>query len=348
MNPIISAAKSDRAMEVDSVAARIAGVQKPDGEIPWSPGGRTDPWDLVEAAMGLSIGGYRVAARRAFEWMAQHQLPDGSWYAAYRNGVAQDATRDTNLSTYLAVGVYHHYLITRDIGWVKRIWETVRKGIEFALKHQAPGGEIFWAISPTGAVDPMALLTGSSSIFMSLKCALALARCLGHPGAAWRTALCRLGEAIRQKPHLFNMTKSRYAMDWYYPVLCGAVSGTDAQRRMNRYWKKFVINGHGVRCVSDRPWVTVAETCELSLALSAMGKRGLSQIVFNWTSDKRYDDGAYWCGYTIPDMAVWPEDRLTWTDAAVLIAADALYQMTPAGRLFHHRFWQDGQAAPYP
>jgi hypothetical protein len=38
-------------------------------------------------------------------------------------------------------------------------------------------------------------------------------------------------------------------------------------------------------------------------------------------------------------MVIWPEDRLTWTNAVVLMAADALYEMTPAGRLFSHQVW---------
>ena len=56
------------------------------------------------------------------------------------------------------------------------------------------------------------------------------------------------------------MTKARYSMDWFYPVLCGAWDGPAAWRRIDRYWKKFVVEGRGVRCVSDQPWVTLAET----------------------------------------------------------------------------------------
>jgi hypothetical protein len=70
-----------------------------------------------------------------------------------------------------------------------------------------------------------------------------------------------------------------------------------------------------------------------------LGNRNLAEIVFGWIGDKRFGDGSYWTGYTYPEMVVWPEERFTWTHAAVLIAADALYQLTPAGRIFEHRFW---------
>jgi hypothetical protein len=104
-----------------------------------------------------------------------------------------------------------------------------------------------------------------------------------------------------------------------------------------------------VRCVSDRPWITIAETAELSLALSAAGLRPPAQIVFSWIADKHYEDGMYWAGFTFPDMTVWPEDRLTWTSAVVLLAADALYDLTPASRLFSHVFWRKQvQTAPEP
>ncbi|MBW1841846.1 MAG: phenyltransferase domain-containing protein [Deltaproteobacteria bacterium] len=335
----ISENKHPFSVDIDTVSALIKNTQKASGEIPWFDGEKTDPWDHVEAAMGLSVGGYFREARRAYEWMARTQLEDGSWYASYRDGIPVDKTRDTNLSSYIAVGVYHYYLISKDTPFLTAMWETVRSAIDFAIRLQAPTGEIYWAISPEGKVDPMALLTGSSSIYMSIKCALAIADRLGYEMPVWKQSLKKLKIAIKDRPWLFNMTKARYSMDWFYPILSGVLTGERAQRRIERFWDKFVIKGQGIRCVSDRPWVTVAETCELSLALSAMGDHHLSKTVFNWILDKTNKDGSYWCGFTCPDMIIWPEDKTTWTNAVVLIAADAIYHLTPASRLFSHRFW---------
>jgi len=335
--------KQDRSIDVDSVAGMIAKTQNESGEVPWCEDEKTDPWDHVEAAMGLSIGGYLSEAGKAFRWMARMQLDDGSWYASYRDGIPEDITRDTNISSYIAVGVFHYYLITGDITFLKEMWQTVKAATNFALGMQAPGGEIYWAISPEGKVDKMALLTGSSSVYMSIKCALAIAKKLGYNMPLWREGLAKLKHAILHRPFCFNMTKFRYSMDWFYPVLSGVFTGEKAQRRIERFWERFVINGQGARCVSDRPWVTVAETCELSLALSAMGNRNLSEIVFTWIQNKTNEDGSYWCGFTCPDMTIWPKDKSTWTNAVVLIAADAIYDLTPAGRLFSHRFWEDYQ-----
>ena len=334
--------KYKRGVSVDTEAlvALIVANQRPNGEIPWCAGQKTDPWDHVEAAMGLAIGGRYDAARRAFQWLAANQLADGSWYAAYRDGAPEDRTRDSNLAAYIAVGLYHYYRVTGDLDFVAALWPTMARAMAFAIGLQTQEGPINWALDPAGRVDPMALLTGSSSIYMSLKCALALAGLLGKSKPSWEKARARLGQAIRHKRPLFNMTKSRYSMDWFYPVLAGALTGDDARRRIDQYWKKFVVEGQGVRCVFDEPWVTIAETCELVLALCAMGNAELAGIVFSWVSDKCFEDGTFWCGFTFPDMVIWPEDKITWTNAVVLMALDALFQLTPAHDIFSHEHWR--------
>ncbi len=333
--------RSNPLIDIRTISKMIADIQEKSGAIPWCHEEKTDPWDHVEAAMGLCIGGYLKQARRAYEWMARTQQVDGSWYASYKNGIPEDTTKDSNTSSYIAVGLFHYYLITGDKLFLKNMWPTVKSAINFALSMQAPGGEIYWAISPKGRVDPAALLTGSSSVYMSIKCAFAIARILGHHVPDWKQKMLKLKNALRNKPAHFDMTKSRYSMDWFYPVLCGALTGQSAQKRIDQYWKKFIISGKGVRCVSDRPWVTVAETCELSLTLAAMGNMNLAGIVFGWIQDKTNPNGSYWCGFTCPDMTIWPEDQTTWTNAVVLIAADALYNFTPAHKLFHHNFWEN-------
>lgn len=333
--------KQNLSINIPAMVDLIARTQRETGEIPWSLGDKTDPWDHVEAAMGLSIGGRYELARKAFEWLKRQQLGDGSWYAAYAGGKVKDRTRETHHAAYVAVGIYHYHLITGDLEFTRHMWPTVEAAIEFAVGMQTTGGEIYWAFNPEGQADPMALLTGNSSICFSLKCALGLGRLMGKERPRWRKALIRLEHCIQKKPHHFNMTKSRFSMDWFYPILCGAITGRAARARLDKYWKKFVIQNMGVRCVSDRPWVTIAESSELVLALAAMGNCSLARIIFNWIRERTFDDGTYWCGFTFPDMAVWPEEKTTWTNAVVLMATDALYHLTPASRMFSHDYWRE-------
>jgi hypothetical protein len=340
MQPDIRLCKQNISIDIERVAGLIANTQKKSGEIPWCEGEKTDPWDHIEAAMGLGIGGYLEEARRAYHWLGQLQLDDGSWYTAYVNGVPVDKTRDTNFSAYIAVGVFHYYLMTGDFHFLKEMWPSVRSAMTFVLDRQGPGGEIYWAVSPEGKIDATALLTGSSSIYTSIKCATAIAKLLNITVPKWQAGLVRLRHALVSRPDLFDKTKSRYSMDWFYPILSGAVTGLRARQRIEKFWDTFVIDNKGVRCVADQPWVTVAETCELSLALSAMGNTRLSETVFGWIRNRTNPDGSYWCGFTCPDMTVWPKYNSTWTNAAVLIAADAIYEITSACRLFNHRFWR--------
>lgn len=332
---------------IDSIADMIAHTQRDDGEIPWSENDKTDPWDMVEAIMGLNIGGYRGEAAKAFEWLVEKQHKEGFWYASYRNGVPEDKTQDTNMTSYIAVGLLHDYLINKDLDLLKQMWPTLESAMNFVLSLQLPSGKLYWAKSPEGVIDPVALLTGSSSVYMSTKCALAIARILGYDKPAWKDSLLKLGDSIRHKRHQFNVTKSRYSMDWFYPILSGALSGDEAQKRVDKYWKKFIVDDLGVRCVSDNPWVTIAESSELVLALSAMGNDNLAKIVFSWIQDRCFDDGTYWCGFTFPDMVVWPEEKVTWTNAVVILAADALYNLTPAGQIFNHEFWKTFEYSPF-
>ena len=344
MEPDVSRNIEEQPVDYEEIGAFIAGLQKKNGEIPWSEGGKTDPWDHVESAMGLGVAGYLREAERAYEWMAGTQLADGSWWAVYRDGAWKDKTRDANFSSYMAVGVFHYYLLTRDITFLKDMWPVLSAGIDYALNLQAPTGEIYWARNADGVIDRMALLTGSSSVYMSIKCALAIASRLGKDRPDWRCALEKLGNAIRNLPNHFNMIKSRYSMDWYYPVLCGVITGADAGGRIDKSWTRFVEPGWGVRCVSDQPWATMAETSELVLALAAVERYEEARLVFSYLKDKKYDNGAYWTGVTFPDAVIWPEEKTSWTAASVLLACDALNDLTSASRLFNHNFWESLEA----
>ena len=72
----ISRSVPDLSINIDDICNVILATQLSSGEIPWCEGQKTDPWDHVEAAMGLSIGGYLTEARRAFEWMVRNQNED--------------------------------------------------------------------------------------------------------------------------------------------------------------------------------------------------------------------------------------------------------------------------------
>jgi hypothetical protein len=320
--------------EVRATAASIAAVQLPGGMIPWFPGGHADPWNHVEAAMALAVGGLVAEAERAYEWLARLQHSDGSWCNYYLAGGVEQPRRDTNVCAYMAVGVWHHYLLIGDGGFLEALWPTVERALDFVLAHQRPGGEITWAVEPDGSSGRFALLTGCSSIHMSLRCGLAAAQCVGVERPDWELATGRLAHAVANRPEAFE-PKDRWAMDWYYPVLAGVVTGESARARMREGWPEFVMEGRGVRCVSDRPWVTAAETAECAMALDAAGLRHEAIRLLAWVQELRCDDGSYWTGLVLPEGVHFPGgERSTYTAGAMVLAADALGGAGPTSGLF--------------
>jgi hypothetical protein len=329
----------------------ILKTQRPSGEIPWFEGGHTDPWDHTEAAMALSIAGEIDAAERAYLWLSDTQLVDGSWWACYREGQPDRSVerRETNYIAYIATGVWHHFLIAQDALFLERLFPVVVRALEFVLRYQGPEGEIDWAVDSVGAPLGDALVTGCSSIYKSLECGILIADQLGQKRDHWENARSRLGEALRHKPARFDRTwesKSRYAMDWFYPILTGVVEGEAAQQRLSSRWSEFVEPGIGCRCENHQPWATVAESCELTLALLAAGQREEATELFSWLAQWRDNDGAWWTGYQFAERTLWPLEKPTWTAGAVLLAADALTEHTAACRLFMGSTLNDSLETP--
>jgi hypothetical protein len=323
------------ASEVAASARSIAALQLANGMIPWFVGGHCDPWNHVETAMALDVAGLHDESRAAYRWLAETQAVDGWWPNYVRSdGSIEDAKLDTNVCAYVAAGVWHHGLITRDLGFCAEMWPTVAAALDWVLGEQRPDGAIVWAREVDHRPWEYALLTGSSSIWHALHCGTRLAKLVGSSRPDWEVAAAHLGEVIRTRPGAFE-PKARWAMDWYYPVLAGALRGEGAKARLAEQWDRFVMDGFGVRCVSDEPWVTAAETAECALAHVAIGDRDTAIDLLRWTRPHRQEDGSYATGLVHPERIVFPDgERTAYTGAAIILAADAVTGASPASGLF--------------
>jgi len=319
--------------QVARTASAIAAVQEPCGAIPWFAGGHTDVWDHVESAMALTAAGRRTEADRAYDWMLRTQRQDGSWPIRIDHGTVTDHGSDTNFCAYFATGIWHRWLVTADYNAMAQAWPAVKAALGFVVSLQCPRGEIVWARGAGGVAVSTALLAGSSSIYLSLRCGLALAELMGESQPDWELAAGLLGHALRLHPEAFER-KDRFSMDWYYPVLAGPLDGGRAAARLEQRWDVFVVPGLGARCVDDHPWVTGAETAELALALDVVGDRDRAVAMVSSLQHLREDDGAYWTGYVYSDDARWPVEQSSWTAAAVILAVDALSNTTGGAGLF--------------
>jgi len=322
------------AKQLQATVEAIAEWQLASGMVPWFPGGHADPWNHTEALMALMLGGHRREAELGFEWLQKTQRDDGAWHQYYLPDRVEQDKLDANCVAYVAAGVWFHWLMYRDRGALEAMWPMVEDAVEFVRGLQTHRGEVIWARYADGTPFTFALLTGSSSISHSLLCAIAIADELGHERASWRRSAAKLARTIREVPEAFA-PKHRWAMDWYYPVLTGAILGDAGRERLDHRRDAFVTDAWGIRCVSDRPWITAAETCECAMAHLAVGEDDTAHELFAWSQRLRSEEDRYWTGIVVPEEVHFPGgEQSTYTASAVIMAADALTGGSPASGLF--------------
>lgn len=325
----------------------ILAAQDPTGAIPWFSGGPWDPWNHAECVMALAVMGELDAAEQGLDYLQNTQPDDGGWLGEYGNAlpmegrdriarVAAPTLKDTNFIAYPAMAVWHLYQATGDRAAARRRWPMVRAAIDFVLAQQHPQGDISWCAEAHGLEGDDAIIAGGASIYASLGSALRLADLVGDPQPAWILARERLRQALLVRPDRFDRGargQSAFAMDAYYPILSGVMPYGGALARLETRMAPFIQPGLGCRCVKDQPWVTVAESCELTIALVRLGRRAQAARLLDWQQAHRDLDGAYWMGWQFEENIVWPLEKPTWTQAAAILATDALNEATPAWRV---------------
>ena len=321
--------------ELQATAAWLASVQDADGMIPWFPGSHADVWTHSYAAMALGIAGHAEAADRAWRWLERAQRPDGSWHEYYRSsGRVESPKVDTNHCAFVATLAWHRYLLGGGRDFAQRSWTVVEKSLDYVLELRTPRGEVLYGRHADGTPWSYALLAGNSSIHRSLECGIQLGQVLGHERPDWELSSMALRRTLRHSPADAFAPKRRYALDWFYPVLSGAFSKTECRDRLQAHEADFVFEDRGIRCVSDRPWVTTAETAEAAIAYFESGNRKMAERLLKATSLYRDADGAYSTGMVFPEATRFPDEQTAYSAAAVIVATDCLRRLSPAAAIF--------------
>lgn len=323
--------------ELSLTADSIAGLQLQNGMIPWFKDGHCDPWNHVETAMALDVMGRYDNASRAYEWLRTTQRADGSWFNYFHSDSRIEETKlDSNVCAYIGTGLWHHWLCTQDVASLRHFWPMLEKAMTWVLEMRRGDGTILWAREENKRPWDYALLTGCSSIRHALISASKTAAILDVAKPEWIEAAKQIDLVIQNDLNAFE-PKDRWAMDWYYPVLTGALTGDAARSRLAEQWNLFVMPDLGVRCVSDEPWVTASETAECSIAYSAVGDFDTARYLLNTTIQHRTEDGSYLTGLVYPGKVVFPAaERSAYTGAAVILAADSLGDISPASHIFQY------------
>ena len=175
------------------------------------------------------------------------------------------------------------------------------KGNFLFLAKQTVNVDIYWGTEEGKDILEDSLITGSSSIYKSMECASAIFNLLAQTTAEIDFSMDRLKNSINNNPERYDRSwesKSRYSMDWYYPVLCGVYDNDKSAKQIQSKWPQFIVEGMGCKCVEEEPWVTVAETSELVIALMKIGLTNEAEALFNFLHQWRdKEDGLYWTGY---------------------------------------------------
>ena len=317
-------------------ARYILSCQDSNGGIRWEPNSKLDPWDHIESAMGLDVLGYEEESKMAYRWLKNNQESDGSWLSSYYSS-EENSLKETNFSSYIAVGLWHHYLNFPDKDFLNDLWPILDKAIEFTLSGQTEHGDFFWAKDSADWLDD-SLKTGCSSIYMSLFCYKKIAKELKLYDRVSQKQINSLKDCIQKKPQRFDRnweSKSRYSMDWYYPILAGVLNKKDSLKCLNQRWDEFVVEGLGCKCVKEEPWVTAAESAELVLALSRLNLDEKAKELLQNTFNLIDEDGLLWTGYVFKDKKFWPVEKPSWTMAAAILAGNSINRFSPSSNFFN-------------
>ena len=207
------------------------------------------------------------------------QHPAGSWHAYYDGDAVKEHTLDTNVTCYIANGVWHHYLATGDTGFLDELFPVVERAIDFALDNQHPTGEIEWDADPIAST---ARARCSPVRRASTRRCAARSRPPNGSAATAPTGSSRSARSPSRSRTVPSASSTRNAGRWTgttrsSPACCAATRPRRASRRSGTRSSRA---GRGVRCVSDQPWITAAETCELVMALDAIGLHDRARELF--------------------------------------------------------------------
>jgi hypothetical protein len=86
--------------------------------------------------------------------------------------------------------------------------------------------------------------------------------------------------------------------------------------------------------VREEPWITVAETNEFVIALVIGNKKNLAKKILLESTLISDENNIPFMGWQYKEKIFWPNEKPTWTAAAMLLAADAVFGYTTASDLF--------------
>jgi len=283
--------------------------QKDDGRITWDEKGKCDPWDHCECLIALALFEEWDPFIKGVDWFFNTLSQDGLIYPEFQNNKITHNHFESHHAPYIILPLMQAVLMGRGDLITSDIKSKIKIIFDQLDRFRDTDGYYNWARDKNGLCDN-SLITASMSIFLSLK-ALNNSSKIKFDQKLWSSKFNRDG-----------IDRSRFSMDFYYPYMCGVKNNKNV---FHNSLKDFYVEGLGVKCVKEEPWVTIAESCECIIALLVLGDIETAKKIFNNILQFKNDNGIFPTGYQYKMDIFWPEENSTWTNAAVIIAAHALF-----------------------
>ena len=123
-------------------------------------------------------------------------------------------------------------------------------------------------------------------------------------------------------------------MDSYYPILSGCLNEKEIKSYIDKTLSDFYVDGIGIKCVKEEPWITVAETSEFIISLVIQGNVKKSKELLLDVINISDENKIPYMGWQYEENIFWPNEKPSWTAAALIIAADSVLNFTDASDLF--------------
>ena len=211
------------AQQCRATAESIARAQEQSGAIPWSlvrthrPVG---PRRVRDGAVGAGLLEPARAAYRMEQVASNARMGPGRCSSA--SGSSRMPTATATSARTSPPGCGTTFCVTGDDGFARRMWPRSRRhrfrDRPSARRRRDLLGERTFGSHRRGPGDRYV------SVYHSIRCAMALANYLGEPQPEWEVACGELGHALVAHPGSFT-EKPHHSMDWYYPILGGALRG---------------------------------------------------------------------------------------------------------------------------
>ncbi len=302
--------------------------QNRSGSINWDHRGKCDPWDHCECLIALAIYEEWDSFNMGIEWFFNNLNPEGQIASEFINEKVSKSYYESHHAPYIFLPLYQKFLIDNDIDYLGKYKKQIQAIYNSTLAFADSEGFLFWAKNENGFSDN-SLITASCSVHISLKTYEKIADILELENNHNKILLNQ--EKINSKRFdRDGVSRKRFSMDNYYPFLCGIGDDELIRKTLNDFYK----DGLGIKCVVEEPWVTFAESSEFIISLVKMNKKEDAKKILEEIMRFQDSRGIFPTGYQYKLDILWPDEFSTWTNAAVIIAADCVFGISKESNVF--------------